>query len=168
MDTNEYAADHRRRQARRPDARRRRDGTARPAAQAAAVVLAIDIGGTKFAAGLVSARGELLDRAVVLVDQNVGPEAHFKSLAGIVEQQLDAADRHDVRIAAVGIGSAGPITRNCETISPVNIPAWRGFPLRSRLRELTGAGSTATSTARRWPSPRAGRARPRATTTTAC
>jgi glucokinase len=103
------------------------------------VVLAIDIGGTKFASGLVSARGELLDRSIVLVDHDVGPEAHFKALAGIVEQQLDAADRHDVRVAAIGVGSAGPITRNCETISPVNIPAWRGFPLRERLRELTGA-----------------------------
>jgi glucokinase len=103
------------------------------------VVLAIDIGGTKFASGLVSARGELLDRSIVLVDHDVGPEAHFKSLAGIVEQQLDAAERHDVRVAAIGVGSAGPITRNCETISPVNIPAWRCFPLRARLRELTGA-----------------------------
>ena len=101
--------------------------------------MALDIGGTKFAAGLVSMRGELLDRSVVLVDQNVGPEAHFRSLAGIVEQQLDSADRHAARIAAVGIGSAGPITQNCQTVSPVNIPAWREFPLRARVRELTGA-----------------------------
>jgi glucokinase len=102
------------------------------------VVLAVDIGGTKFAAGLVTPRGELLDRAVVLVDQNAGPEAHFRALATIVEQQLGQADRHDVRIASVGVGSAGPITRHCETVSPVNIPAWREFPLRSRLAEITG------------------------------
>jgi glucokinase len=101
-------------------------------------VLAVDIGGTKFAAGLISTRGELIDRAVVLVDQDVGPEAHFKSLAGIVEQQVDAAARHGVRIVTVGVGSAGPITENCETISPVNIPAWREFPLRRRLAEITG------------------------------
>lgn len=100
-------------------------------------VLGIDIGGTKFAAGLISPRGELLDRSVILVDQDVGREAHFKSLAAIVEQQLEAAERHALRITAVGIGSAGPITRNCETISPVNIPAWREFPLRDRIRELT-------------------------------
>ncbi len=101
-------------------------------------VLAVDIGGTKFAAGLITPRGELLDRAVCLVDQNVGPEAHFNALAAIVEQQLDAADRHEVRVACVGIGSAGPITRHCETVSPVNIPAWREFPLRSRIAEVTG------------------------------
>ena len=102
------------------------------------VVLAVDIGGTKFAAGLVTMHGELLDRVVVLVDHDVGPEAHFARLAGIVEQQLDAADRHEVRITAVGVGSGGPITTHCETVSPVNIPAWREFPLRERLRELTG------------------------------
>jgi glucokinase len=101
-------------------------------------VLAVDIGGTKFAAGLVTPRGELLDRAVVLVDQNVGPEAHFKSLAGIVEQELEAADRHQVRVTCLGVGSAGPISRHCETVSPVNIPAWREFPLRRRLAELAG------------------------------
>ncbi len=101
------------------------------------VVLAVDIGGTKFAAGLISTRGDLLDRAVVLVDQNVGPEAHFKALTGIVEQQMDAAERHGMRVVCVGVGSAGPITRNCESVSPVNIPAWREFPLRQRLAEVT-------------------------------
>ena len=103
------------------------------------VILAVDIGGTKFATGLVTIRGELLDRAVVLVDPDVGPEAHFARLAAIVEQQIDAADRHEVRIAAVGVGSTGPITRQCETVSPVNIPAWREFPLRERLREVSGS-----------------------------
>ena len=109
-----------------------------PPAKLPQVVLAIDIGGTKFAAGLISPKGELVDRAVVLVDHDVGPEAHFAKLAGIVDQQLQAADRHGVRIAAVGVGSAGPVARNCETVSPVNIPAWRGFPLRERLGSLTG------------------------------
>jgi len=102
------------------------------------VVLGIDIGGTKFAAGLISPGGELVDRSVELVNHDVGPEAHFTKLAGIIDQQLDAADRHGVRVAAIGVGSAGPITRNCETVSPVNIPAWRDFPLRGRISEHTG------------------------------
>jgi glucokinase len=28
-----------------------------------------------------------------------------------------------------------------ETVSPLNIPGWRGFPLRDRLRELTGVAT---------------------------
>jgi glucokinase len=103
----------------------------------APAILAVDIGGTKFAAGLVTTNGELIDRANVPVQQDVRPDVHFDDLASIVEQQLELAERHELRVAAVGIGSAGPITANCETVSPVNIPSWREFPLRERLRDLT-------------------------------
>ena len=41
---------------------------------------------------------------------------------------MDAAERHGVRVAAVGVGSAGPITRNCETVSPVEHPGVAGVP----------------------------------------
>jgi glucokinase len=36
----------------------------------------------------------------------------------------------------VGIGSAGPIDALAGTVSPVNIPSWRGFPLVDTVREL--------------------------------
>ncbi len=101
-------------------------------------ILAVDIGGTKFAAGLVSVRGELLDRTLVAVQRDVGPQTHLAALIGIVEQQLEEAEHHDVRVRAVGIGSAGPISRNCATVSPVNIAAWRDFPLRQYLVDVTG------------------------------
>jgi glucokinase len=102
-------------------------------------VLAVDIGGTKFGAGLVTMRGELLDRARVEIDRDAGGQSHFTALAGIVTTQLErAAEQHDVDVLAVGVGSAGPITRQCETVSPINIPAWREFPLRAQLAELTG------------------------------
>ncbi|HEY3486331.1 MAG TPA: ROK family protein [Ilumatobacteraceae bacterium] len=102
------------------------------------VILAVDIGATKFAAGLMTMRGELLDRTRVMVERDVGPQSHFGALAGIVQQQLDQAhDHHDVRVRAIGVGCAGPITRNCEAVSPVNIGSWRDFPLRRHLIELT-------------------------------
>ena len=37
-----------------------------------------------------------------------------------------------------GVGCGGPMTPSGEEVSPLNIPAWQGFPLRSRLAELTG------------------------------
>jgi glucokinase len=103
----------------------------------APAVLAVDISGTRFEAGLVSAKGELVDRAAVEVSEEIGTEGLFSRLAGIVEQQLELADRHELRVTAVGIGTSGPCTANCETVSPVNLPAWREFPLRERLREVT-------------------------------
>lgn len=101
-------------------------------------MLAVDIGGSKFATGLVTMRGELLDRARVPVARDVGPQSHFTALAGVVTDLLERAhEQHEVEVRAVGIGTAGPITRQCETVSPINLPGWRDFPLRARLAELT-------------------------------
>ena len=101
-------------------------------------VLAIDIGGTKFAAGIVNARGQLLDRARVELERDVGPESHYTSLANMVTELTARVDEGSgLRIRAVGVGSAGPAERNLESISPVNITAWREFPLRRRLADLT-------------------------------
>jgi glucokinase len=102
-------------------------------------ILAVHIEGARFTAGLITFRGELLDRSVAEVDVDVGPQSHFASLARIVAEQRDQArDQHNVRIRAIGVGCPGPIERNCETVSPVSIPSWRRFELRQHLHELTG------------------------------
>src|SRR5207248_7729092 len=36
------------------------------------------------------------------------------------------------------VGCGGPMAPGGEAVSPLNIPAWRDFPLRRRLAELTG------------------------------
>jgi glucokinase len=38
----------------------------------------------------------------------------------------------------VGIGSAGPVDASAGTVSPVNVPGWRDFPLVERVRAATG------------------------------
>ncbi len=103
------------------------------------VILAVDAGGTKFTAGLVTFRGALLDRSTAEIERDVGPQSHFAALAAIVGEQLEQARvHHGVRVRAIGIGCAGPIGRNCETVSPVNISSWSSFPLRKHLADLTG------------------------------
>ena len=102
------------------------------------VVLAIDIGGNKFASGLVTARGELIARNRFDVERDVGPESHYTALANLVTEMQEQAVSQHARIVCLGVGAAGPVTRQLETVSPVNIPGWRDFPLRARLRELTG------------------------------
>jgi glucokinase len=102
------------------------------------VVLAIDIGATKMAAGLMTMRGELIDRTKVDVDPELNAIDLFDALAEIVQDMLDrASDHHDVKPVAVGVGCAGPVDVNVETVSPLNIPAWRNFPLRTRLQAET-------------------------------
>ena len=103
------------------------------------LALAIDIGGTKFAVGLVNRAGELLDREIHRIDHRDNADELFDELARIVRSQMQkAVERHDGRIVVCGVGSAGPITTNCELVSPLNIKAWRDFPLRSSLVSLVG------------------------------
>jgi len=90
-------------------------------------VLAIDVGGTKIAAGVVDAHGMLLSSASVPTPRAQDPEAVFTAL-------LSAVRRADpTGAAAVGVGCAGPMTLGGDTVSPLNIPGWRGFPLKARL-----------------------------------
>ena len=102
------------------------------------LALAIDIGGTKIAAGLATRQGDLVDRDQVHTARDLSGDGLFDSLAEMVEKLLDRAAGRDLgKVVTVGVGCAGPITREAESVSPLNIHAWRSFPLRARLRELT-------------------------------
>ena len=103
------------------------------------LALAIDIGGTKFSVGLVTRSGELIDRVNIPVDKGGSGDELFDDLAEAVEGQLvRARNHHGVVPSVVGVACAGPITRNVETVSPLNIHQWRNFPLRERLASYTG------------------------------
>lgn len=100
-----------------------------------AVALAIDIGGTKVAAGLVDERGVL--SASHQVPTPVGTSAD--DLFAVVAELADrVAASSPAQPAVVGVGCGGPMAHGGGEVSPINIPAWRGFPLRDRLAERTG------------------------------
>jgi glucokinase len=114
--------------------------------------LAVDIGGTKMAAGLVDRSGVLAHRLRVPTPRagasGDGPtggvggddasgEELWQALAELVQQVSGGADEGD-RIVVCGVGCGGPMSPGGETVSPLNIPGWRDFPLRARLHELTG------------------------------
>ncbi|MBT2224426.1 ROK family protein [Nonomuraea sp. NEAU-A123] len=93
-------------------------------------VLAIDIGGTKLAAALVDEAGSMLRSAT-----RPTPRAEVMvALAALVEEVTGGGPAPE----AVGIGCAGPLDLAAGTVSPVNMPSWRGFPLRDEVRKLTG------------------------------
>ncbi len=103
------------------------------------VILAVDVGESAFSAGLITTRGELIDRSIIEIEADVGPQSHFAGLASVVLHQRDQAARHhDVRVRAIGVSCAGEIEPDCVTVSPAHITAWRSFPLAEHLHELTG------------------------------
>ncbi|MET3806679.1 glucokinase [Nakamurella sp. UYEF19] len=103
--------------------------------------LAIDIGGTKFAAGLVTELGEIVSSRRIRNPQGHDPEALFAALTEVIDSVLHAAGiepEGPLPLPAIGIATAAPMDRDAGTVSPVNIPAWRGFALRDRLVERYG------------------------------
>jgi glucokinase len=115
------------------------DGGSSPAAPLGDVVLAVDVGATHFQAGLVTARGALIDRARARIEPDVGPESQYTALALIVTEMLERADsRHAVVVRGLGLTTGGPASRGLDRVSPFSVPGWRDFPLRSRLEELSG------------------------------
>ena len=93
--------------------------------------LAIDIGGTKLAVGVVSTSGELLSRM-----QTQTPST---DVWGALKKLIDAQMlQTEVRVEACGVGCGGPMTLGGESVSPLNIPDWRGFSLLSAIESATG------------------------------
>jgi len=97
--------------------------------------LALDIGGTKIAAGLVDADGALLHHAK-LPTPDGDAEAVWTVVDTLVTEALAEAGG---RVRGVGISSAGPIDLPAGTVSPINITQWQGFPIVERVSTLTGA-----------------------------
>lgn len=98
------------------------------------VVVGLDVGGTKIAAGLVSAAGEVTAATEVPTPATADPEEVFTVAAAAVREVIAAGG--GAAVAGVGAGCGGPMTRT--GVSPLNIPAWRDFPLGPRLEAAFG------------------------------
>ncbi len=94
-------------------------------------VLALDIGGTKLAAGLVTPSGEIVDAVRAATPRG---DADAEVLWGTVHDLLERV-RGSAEIAGVGVGCGGPMRWPEGVVSPLNIPGWREFPLRERLAQ---------------------------------
>jgi len=102
------------------------------------VILAIDIGDAKLGAGLMTMKGELLDRDDIDIDFGLKADGLFAALNTIAQAQLERArTHHNARPVAVGVGCIGPVRPDVVAVSPTNINAWRSYPLRSNLASAT-------------------------------
>ena len=99
------------------------------------LMLAIDVGGTKLAAGVVRRDGELLsaDSSPSLPNDADGL---FQTLVALCHRTLERATITTADLIGIGVGSAGPMEYPAGIISPLNLATWRHrFPLRPRLEE---------------------------------
>ena len=98
------------------------------------VTLALDVGGTKIAVGLVDADGNLIHHARLPTPQ-ADAEAIWSVAGTLLAEALALAGGAAV---GVGIASAGPIDVPNGTVSPINITAWQRFPIVERVAAVTG------------------------------
>ena len=96
-------------------------------------VVAIDIGGTKMESAVVDSRGAIGGRHRC---DTAGADADelFGGLVATVRATLEDNLRSGAAPpVSIGVGCGGPMARGGVTVSPLNIPQWREFPLADRL-----------------------------------
>ena len=88
------------------------------------IVLGVDIGGTKIAAGRVNSKAELLSRGEVPTRAKEGFEVSLAQLWAVIDDQLTP------EVTAIGIAAPGPLNPKTGVIlNPPNLFGWRDIPL---------------------------------------
>ncbi len=94
--------------------------------------IGVDVGGTKIAAGLVDAEGQLL-----ATERTESPAKHpheiVRTIGGLVDKL-----RGDVEVEAVGVSAAGFVDKARATVLFAPNLAWRDEPLKDLLEKETG------------------------------
>ncbi|WP_227820097.1 ROK family protein [Agromyces aureus] len=101
------------------------------------LAIALDFGGTKVEAALVDDHGTVI--AASRHRRPTGPTATSDELEQAVSEVVLAARAaipDGTPFVGTGIGSAGPIAVADGTVSPLNVPAWRDYPLASLIAAL--------------------------------
>lgn len=97
------------------------------------LVVGVDIGGTKIAAGVVTPGGQILARRYARTPGQESPRVVEKTIADVV---TELGVRH--RIRAVGVAAAGFVDRNRATVLFAPHLSWRDEPLRDALKARLG------------------------------
>jgi glucokinase len=94
----------------------------------------VDVGGTKVAAGLVDANGEIASQVRVAMVSNSsakrGLQSVLSAISHVIPQKAD-------NVAGIGICAPGPLDPSTGVIlNPPNVPCWRDYPLAAAVQKL--------------------------------
>lgn len=92
--------------------------------------LALDIGGTKLAAGVVDESGRVLSFVVTPSRAELGPESGVERLFALGREAAGGSGVPWSEIGVVGIGCGGPLDRaRGVLLSPPHLPGWLDVPI---------------------------------------
>jgi len=105
-------------------------------------VLAIDVGGTKIVAAIISNRGQVVAREHNLTLANQGPQSVINRMLSAIDRLISSTGIDPSRLNSISIAAAGAIDfdSGLVTLSP-NLPGWRDIPLRDMVREKYGVNT---------------------------
>lgn len=100
------------------------------------VVVGVDIGGTKVAAGLVNANGEILARNKTPMATAGMPSDGLAAVSAAIRGLFTDASSQS-QIAAIGICAPGPLNPKAGVIiNPPNLAIWHNYPLAEEMRRV--------------------------------
>ncbi len=103
------------------------------------MIIGVDIGGTKVAAGLVDSAGEITHKTRVPMTPARDAATGFAAVVNAVEAVFAAAPEARAAVTGIGLCAPGPLDPNTGVIlNPPNVPCWRGFPLAAETRRVFG------------------------------
>ena len=100
------------------------------------LVIGVDVGGTKIAAGLVDCYANILSRQITHSHSGAPPEIVTETIVQIVNDINAEAHKLNGDIKGIGIGFAGHINGEIGTVlTNSNLPGWDNHPLCSILKQ---------------------------------
>jgi glucokinase len=101
------------------------------------IVLGVDIGGTKVAAGLVDCEGQVLCSARLPMNSTGSGDESMECVHRAIRQALASSNGRTV--SAIGVVSPGPLdVRTGVVLHTPNLPGWRNFALRAEIERAYG------------------------------
>ena len=103
------------------------------------IALGVDIGGTKVAAGLVDAQGNILFQTRVAMAARGSAAEGVSAVQSAIELAFSARPEARSGLTGIGICAPGPLDPVTGVIlNPPNVPCWRNFPLAAEVQRVTG------------------------------
>jgi glucokinase len=103
------------------------------------MVIGVDIGGTKVAAGLVNEDGEISHKTRVPRVATGGADQGFSAVETAVAAIFDDAPEIRGNVKGIGICAPGPLDpKTGVVLNPPNVPCWRNFPLAAATERAFG------------------------------
>ncbi|MGB0011957.1 MAG: ROK family protein, partial [Candidatus Sulfotelmatobacter sp.] len=100
-------------------------------------LIGVDVGGTKVAAGLVNASGEITFQTRTPMAANDAAAGLAAVVSAIDAVRASSSLDTESQISGIGICAPGPLDpRSGVVINPPNLPGWRNFPLAAEISKV--------------------------------